>query len=260
MSSDQPFQPATQPADQPSTQRHVTGTGPRRDGCRDPASRPSARPSPSACGCRSRTPTTSTPANIAKMTSGQALDDDDRQPVARGDRGVARRPSRRGVMSCSALKRKYRDQLRRHAPDAEFLYLEGSPGVIARRQASRPATSCRPRCSSRSSRPSNPFSPTSAARWSTSTRASTRSSSSTSTERPPPPRAHPPKQGEVMSTLSVVLPMAAADPRPAGRLRLAADRRRPARHRGDRRPHHGAQGAPSWRWSSVASPSASSPA
>ena len=41
-------------------------------------------------------------------------------------------------MSCSALKRKYRDQLRRHAPGAEFLYLEGSPEVIARRQSSRP--------------------------------------------------------------------------------------------------------------------------
>ena len=34
------------------------------------------------------------PANIAKMTAGEALDDDDRQPVARGDRGVARRPRR----------------------------------------------------------------------------------------------------------------------------------------------------------------------
>ena len=30
-------------------------------------------------------------ANIAKMSAGQPLDDDDRYPVARGDRGVARR-------------------------------------------------------------------------------------------------------------------------------------------------------------------------
>ena len=43
-----------------------------------------------------------------------------------------------GVMSCSALKRKYRDQLRHHAPAVEFVHLHGSREVIARRQASRP--------------------------------------------------------------------------------------------------------------------------
>jgi gluconokinase len=41
-------------------------------------------------------------------------------------------------MSCSALKRKYRDQLRRHYPDVTFLHLAGSPETIGRRQASRP--------------------------------------------------------------------------------------------------------------------------
>ena len=41
-------------------------------------------------------------------------------------------------MSCSALKRRYRDQLRQHAPATEFLHLHGSREVIARRQASRP--------------------------------------------------------------------------------------------------------------------------
>ena len=41
-------------------------------------------------------------------------------------------------MSCSALKRKYRDQLRRHCPDVEFLHLSGSLEVIGKRQASRP--------------------------------------------------------------------------------------------------------------------------
>ena len=41
-------------------------------------------------------------------------------------------------MSCSALKRKYRDQLRHHVPGLEFLHLQGSREVIARRQASRP--------------------------------------------------------------------------------------------------------------------------
>ncbi len=77
-------------------------------------------------------------ANIAKMSAGLPLDDDDRYPwletigewLAKHDEG--------GVMSCSALKRKYRDQLRRHRPDVEFLHLSGSLAVIGRRQASRP--------------------------------------------------------------------------------------------------------------------------
>ena len=79
------------------------------------------------------------PANIAKMTAGEALDDDDRHPwlEAIGEWLVAHEESG-GVMSCSALKRKYRDQLRGHAPEVEFLHLHGTREVIARRQASRP--------------------------------------------------------------------------------------------------------------------------
>ncbi len=42
------------------------------------------------------------------------------------------------MISCSALKRKYRDQLRRHLGSVEFVHLEGSHEVITRRQASRP--------------------------------------------------------------------------------------------------------------------------
>lgn len=78
------------------------------------------------------------PANIAKMTKGQPLDDDDRYPwlEAIGEWLVDHVAG--GVMSCSALKRKYRDQLRRHCPDVEFLHLSGTPEVIGRRQASRP--------------------------------------------------------------------------------------------------------------------------
>ena len=79
------------------------------------------------------------PANIEKMSSGQALNDDDRFPWldAIGE-WLGARCSDGGVMSCSALKRKYRDQLRRHCPDVIFLHLAGSPEVIGRRQASRP--------------------------------------------------------------------------------------------------------------------------
>jgi gluconokinase len=78
-------------------------------------------------------------ANIAKMTAGEPLDDDDRYPwlEAIGD-WLAARDGSGGVMSCSALKRKYRDQLRRHCAGVEFLHLAGTPEVIGRRQASRP--------------------------------------------------------------------------------------------------------------------------
>jgi len=78
------------------------------------------------------------PANIAKMTAGQPLDDDDRYPwlEAIGE-WLAGHPGG-AVMSASALKRKYRDQLRRHCPAVEFVHLSGSPELIAARQASRP--------------------------------------------------------------------------------------------------------------------------
>ena len=78
-------------------------------------------------------------ANVAKMSAGQALNDDDRHPWldAVGD-WLANHCGEGGVMSCSALKRKYRDQLRKHCPQVRFLHLSGSPEVIGRRQASRP--------------------------------------------------------------------------------------------------------------------------
>ena len=78
------------------------------------------------------------PANIAKMSAGEALDDADRYPwLEQVGEWLAAHPDG-GVMSWSALKRAYRDQLRRHAPDLRFVLLEGSDELIARRQASRP--------------------------------------------------------------------------------------------------------------------------
>lgn len=78
-------------------------------------------------------------ANIEKMTAGQALDDDDRYPWLEAiGAWLAERCAAGGVMSCSALKRKYRDQLRSHCPEVEFFHLDGTPDVIGRRQASRP--------------------------------------------------------------------------------------------------------------------------
>jgi gluconokinase len=79
------------------------------------------------------------PANIAKMTAGHPLDDDDRYPWLESiGEWLAQHCKTGGVMSCSALKRRYRDQLRRHCADVEILHLSGTAEVIARRQASRP--------------------------------------------------------------------------------------------------------------------------
>ncbi len=78
-------------------------------------------------------------ANIAKMAAGHALDDKDRHPwLETIGAWLADRDTAGGVISCSALKVAYRDQLRRHAPRVRFVHLKGSREVIARRQASRP--------------------------------------------------------------------------------------------------------------------------
>lgn len=77
-------------------------------------------------------------ANVAKMTAGHPLDDDDRYPWLESIGEWLAHHHGGGVMSCSALKRKYRDQLRRHCSDVEFLHLVGTSETIGRRQASRP--------------------------------------------------------------------------------------------------------------------------
>ena len=76
-------------------------------------------------------------ANIAKMTAGTPLTDDDRYRWLKACGQWLARHTHGGVLSCSALKRRYRDQLRSHCPSVEFLHLTGSPEVIGRRQASR---------------------------------------------------------------------------------------------------------------------------
>jgi gluconokinase len=77
------------------------------------------------------------PANIAKMAAGEPLNDDDRYPwLEKVGEWLAGHHSG-GVVSCSALKRKYRDQLRVHCPQVEFLHLSGSPELISSRLAAR---------------------------------------------------------------------------------------------------------------------------
>lgn len=59
--------------------------------------------------------------NIRKMRRGEPLDDADRAPWL--DAVGSWLAGRDGVVSCSALKRAYRDRLRAHAPDAYFVQL-----------------------------------------------------------------------------------------------------------------------------------------
>jgi gluconokinase len=78
-------------------------------------------------------------ANIAKMSEGIPLDDDDRWPWLDAiGRWLAAHSDDGGVMSCSALKRIYRDRLRSFCPETEFVHLSGTADVIAARQKSRP--------------------------------------------------------------------------------------------------------------------------
>jgi gluconokinase len=78
------------------------------------------------------------PANVAKMAAGHPLGDEDRWPwlaaIARWiDERIARREP--AVVTCSALKRAYRDLLRR--PEVQIVYLRGTKELIAQRLAAR---------------------------------------------------------------------------------------------------------------------------
>ena len=76
-------------------------------------------------------------ANVDKMSRGEPLDDDDRRPwLDLVGAWLAAHPDG-GFVACSALKRAYRDQLRGHAPDVEFVFLHGSRETIKKRQAAR---------------------------------------------------------------------------------------------------------------------------
>ncbi len=80
------------------------------------------------------------PANIAKMSAGHPLDDTDRAPWLDAIAGwIAGRGDRGGVVTCSALRRRYRDRLRADTPGLFFVHLDGPPELIASRLAARTA-------------------------------------------------------------------------------------------------------------------------
>lgn len=77
-------------------------------------------------------------ANVAKMSAGTPLTDDDRRPWLEAIAGwLAERVDSGGVVSCSALRRAYRDVLRGGAPDVWFLHLDGTPELMTERVADR---------------------------------------------------------------------------------------------------------------------------
>jgi 6-phosphogluconate dehydrogenase len=77
-------------------------------------------------------------ANVAKMAAGTPLVDEDRWPWLRALRGWIDQElaaGRRGVMTCSALKRRYRDVLA--APGVVFVHMAGSPQTVEARLGAR---------------------------------------------------------------------------------------------------------------------------
>jgi gluconokinase len=80
------------------------------------------------------------PRNVERMAAGIALTDADRQGWLETIAQRLRSAYERGqglVVSCSALKRRYRDLLRAGAPDLRFVHLHGAPELLAARLRSR---------------------------------------------------------------------------------------------------------------------------
>jgi carbohydrate kinase (thermoresistant glucokinase family) len=80
------------------------------------------------------------PENVAKMRAGIPLDDEDRAPWLRAvaakvdewrERGEA------GIITCSALKRKYRDVIIGKRPEVRLVHLTAPPSLITERLAGR---------------------------------------------------------------------------------------------------------------------------
>lgn len=81
-------------------------------------------------------------ANIAKMTHGIALTDEDRRPWLQTLADLVRRRGETGdsvVLTCSALRRSYRDVLRSGVPDDRvfFVHLHADPDVLTGRMQQR---------------------------------------------------------------------------------------------------------------------------
>lgn len=80
------------------------------------------------------------PENRAKMAAGQPLTDDDRRPWLERIHAQLREQERNGasaIVACSALKQQYRDILAEGLTSLRFVYLRGTPALIAERMRAR---------------------------------------------------------------------------------------------------------------------------
>jgi len=80
------------------------------------------------------------PANVAKMRAGIALDEADRVPWLARLRALIEDVGRRGghaVLACSALRGAYREQLRVPGVDVRFVHLTADPALLRARLAAR---------------------------------------------------------------------------------------------------------------------------
>jgi gluconokinase len=78
------------------------------------------------------------PANIAKMAAGHPLDDTDRAPwLAAVADWIAGHVAEGGVISCSALKYRYRERLRQGDASVWFLHVDVDRETIIRRVSER---------------------------------------------------------------------------------------------------------------------------
>jgi gluconokinase len=80
------------------------------------------------------------PENVRRMASGIPLTDDDRAGWLRALATRIREAKDAGaglVLTCSALKRSYRDVLRAAAPELQFVFLTGARALVAERLAGR---------------------------------------------------------------------------------------------------------------------------
>jgi gluconokinase len=80
------------------------------------------------------------PTNVAKMRAGQPLDDRDREPwldaiAAQIDSWIEEGTP--GIITCSALKRRYRDRIIAERAGVRLIYLRGSRELVARRLTER---------------------------------------------------------------------------------------------------------------------------
>ena len=79
-------------------------------------------------------------ANVEKMRAGLPLDDDDRRPWLQALNDKLRQLEGSGtdaVVTCSALKSRYRSLLDRGIVELRYVYLHGDPSLIRQRMSAR---------------------------------------------------------------------------------------------------------------------------